>query len=146
MNNGAPVMWASKVTSVAMADKRIKEAHADMSSAAAELYAAGNASMDFMYLNHVMEEMDIPYPQPYKLQIDNAAAKTFAKNTAGRTKLKHIDSRLDWVKTLRNSEISEPVSVPTEVNLGDMLTKILSKSVFLKHRNRCLHRVPSMSR
>ena len=146
MNNGAPVMWASKVTSVAMADKRIGEAHADMSSAAAEVYAAGNASMDFMYLNHVMEEMDIPYPQPYKLQIDNAAAKTFAKNTAGRTKLKHIDARLDWVKTLRNSGISEPVSVPGEVNLGDMLTKILGKSVFLKHRNRCLHRVPSMSR
>ena len=93
-----------------------------------------------------MEEMGIPYPQPYKLQIDNAAAKTFAKNTAGRTKLKHIDSRLDWVKTLRNSEISEPVSVPTEVNLGDMFTKILSKSVFLNHRNRCLHRVPSMPR
>ena len=102
--------------------------------------------MDFMYLNHVMEEMDIPYPQPYKLQIDNAAAKTFAKNTAGRTKLKHIDARLDWVKTLRNSGISEPVSVPGEVNTADMLTKILGKSVFLKHRNRCLHRVPSMSR
>jgi hypothetical protein len=145
MINGAPVMWASKVTSVAMADKRIGEAHADISSGAAEVYAAGNASMDFMYLNHVMEEMGIPYPQPYKLQIDNAAAKVFAKNTAGRTKLKHIDARLDWVKTLRNSEISEPVAVPTEVNLADMFTKILTKSTFVKHRNRCLHRVPSMS-
>ena len=146
MNNGAPVMWASKVTSVAMADKRIKEAHADTSSGAAEVYAAGNAPMDFMYLNHVMEEMGISYPQPYKLQIDNAAAKTFAKNTAGRIKLKHIDARLDWVTILRNSGISEPVSVPGEVNLGDMLTKILAKSVFVKHRNICLHRVPRISR
>ena len=67
-------------------------------------------------------------------------------HTRTRTKLKHIDARLDWVKTLRNSEISEPVSVPGEVNLGDMFTKILGKSVFLNHRNRCLHRVPSMSR
>ena len=144
MINGAPVMWASKVTSVAMADKRIGGAHADISSGAAEVDAVGNASMDFMYLNHVMEEMGIPYPQPYKLQIDNAAAKVFAKNTAGRTKLKHIDARLDWVKTPRNREISEPVAVPTEVNLADMFTKILTKSTFVKHRNRCLHRVPSM--
>ena len=138
-------MWASKVTPVAMAYKRIGGAHADISSGAAEVYAAGNASMHFMYLNRVMEEMGIPYPQPYKLQIDNAATRVFAKTTVGRTKLKHINARLDWVKTLRNSEISEPVAVPTEVNLADMFTKILAKSLFVKHRNRCLHRVPSMS-
>jgi hypothetical protein len=35
--NGAPVYWSSKVTSVAFADKNIGDAHADISSGAAEV-------------------------------------------------------------------------------------------------------------
>ena len=142
MVNGAPVMWASKVSSVCFADRRIGESHADTSSGAAEVYAAGNASMDFMYLGHVADEMGIAFPAPYKLQIDNTAAKTFAKNTATKTKLRHIDVRQDWVCVLRDKEISKPIGVPGEINLADMFTKILSKPVFEKHRNNCLHRVP----
>jgi hypothetical protein len=140
--NGAPVMWASKVTSVCMADRRIQEAHADISSGAAEVYAAGNASMDFLYLNHVMDEMGINFPEPYKLQIDNSSALVFAKNTATKTKLKHIDVRQDWVKVLRNKSISEPVHVPTALNIADMFTKILPVITFRKHRDRVLHRLP----
>ena len=143
MTNGAPVMWASKVSSVCFADSRIGEAHADTSSGAAEVYAAGNATMDFMYLSHVADEMGIPFPAPYKLQIDNTAAKTFAKNTATKTKLKHIDVRQDWVRTLRDKKISEPIGVPGEINLADMFTKILPRATFERHRNHCLHRVPS---
>jgi hypothetical protein len=142
MVNGAPVMWASKVASVCFADRRIEESHADTSSGAAEVYAAGNASMDFMYLGHVDDEMGIAFPAPYKLEIDNTAAKTFAKNTATKTKLGHIDVRQDWVRVLRDKEISKPIGVPGEINLADMFTKILSKPVFEKHRNNCLHRVP----
>jgi len=143
--NGAPVMWSSKVSSVAFADHRIKEAHADISSGAAEVYAAGNASMDFLYLNHVMEEMNIPFPEPYFLQIDNTAAITFAKGTAMKTKLKHIDARQDWVKVLRNKNISVPVHVPTELNLADLFTKILAAPTFTLLRNRILHMVPVRS-
>ena len=135
-------MWASKVSSVCFADSRIGEAHADTSSSAAEVYAAGNASMDFMYLSHVADEMGIDFPAPYKLQIDNTAAKTFAKNTAMKTKLRHIDVRQDWVKVLRDKQISEPIGVPGEINLADLFTKILPKPMFEKHRNKCLHRVP----
>ena len=143
--NGAPVMWSSKVSSVAFADHRIKEAHADISSGAAEVYAAGNASMDFLYLNHVMEEMNVLFPEPYFLQIDNTAAITFAKGTAMKTKLKHIDARQDWVKVLRNKNISVPVHVPTELNLADMFTKILAAPTFTLLRNRILHMVPVQS-
>lgn len=70
------------MSSVAFADERIGQAHPDMSSGAAEVYAAANASMDFLHLNHVMQEMNIPFPEPYCLQIDNTAAKAFAKGTA----------------------------------------------------------------
>ena len=123
MCNGAPVLWSSKSSSVAFADEDIGEAHADISSGAVEVYAAANASMDFMNLKHIIDELNMDFPKPYKLQIDNAAALVFAKNTANKTRLKHIDQRQQWVTVLRDKSISEPVHVPTEFNLADLFTK-----------------------
>ena len=140
--NGAPILWSSKASSVAFADEDIGEAHADISSGAVEVYAAANASMDFMNLKHIISELNMPFPKPYKLQIDNAAALVFAKNTASKTRLKHIDQRQQWVKVLRDKNISEPVHVPTEFNLADLFTKILPPHRFKLLRDRCLYRVP----
>ena len=47
---GAAVLWGSKVTSVAFAHPDIGEAHAGMSSGAAEIYCTSNALCDFMHL------------------------------------------------------------------------------------------------
>ena len=44
--NGAPVLVTSKAPSVAYANAIIGEAHADTSSAAVEIYAAGNATQE----------------------------------------------------------------------------------------------------
>jgi hypothetical protein len=144
--NGAPVLWSSKVSSVAFADERIGQAHPNMSSGAAEVYAAANASMDFLHFNHVMQEMNIPFPEPYCLQIDNTAAKAFAKGTAQKSKLKHIDVRQGWVKVLRDSSICKPVHVPTKLNLADLFTKILNAPRFRELRDRVLHRIPTVAR
>jgi hypothetical protein len=145
MLNGAPVLWSSKVSSVAFADERIGEAHADVSSGAAEVYAAANAQMDFLNLNHIMSEMNVPFPEPFFLQIDNTSALAFAKHTANRSRLKHIDVRQSWVKTLRDHNISTPVHVPTELNLADLFTKILLKPRFQMLRDRILHRIPTVT-
>ena len=126
MCNGAPVYWSSKATSVSFADARIGDGHPDTSSGAAEVYAAGNATQDFLHLSHVMEECGLDFPEPYYLQIDNTSALAFAKNTASRSKLKHIDARQEWVHTLRDSGICTPVHCPTDLNLADLFTKILS--------------------
>ena len=85
---------------VAFADADIGEAHPDTSSGAAEVYAAGNCTYNFLHLAHVASEMALDFPRPFKIQMDNAAAKYFAKSTAFRTKLKHIDCRQEWVKVL----------------------------------------------
>ena len=91
MLNGMPIMWQSKASSVAFATPRIGEAHADVSSAAAEIYAAANATMDILGLSYAIEEMGMEFPFPIILEMDNDAAKIFADNSAGKTKLKHID-------------------------------------------------------
>jgi hypothetical protein len=141
MLNGAPVLWGSKVSSVAFASPDIGEAHADMSSTAAEIYAAANATVEFLHLSYIADEMNIPFPKPFKLHIDNAAAIVFAEHTAFKSKLKHIDTRQEWVKKLRDRGIVTPVKVPTSDNLADLFTKILSVAMFCSMRDRMMIRV-----
>ena len=137
--NGAPVYWQSKVSSVCFANGDIGEAHADQSSAAAEIFCAGNATQDFLHLSYVADEMGLAFPKPFKLQMDNEAALAFAKDSCFKTKLKHIDTRQQWVKMLRDKGICQPVHVPTKDNLADIFTKILPVADFTRLRDQVMH-------
>jgi hypothetical protein len=143
LHNGFCVFWSSKVSSVAFADALIGEAHADTSSGAAEVYAAGNCTYDFLFLSHVAEEMGFDFPKPFKIQMDNTAAESFAKGTAFKSKLKHIDCRLEWVRLLRDRNVCTPVHVDTKVNLADLFTKILSIEVFEGLRSKVMYELDS---
>jgi len=139
MLNGVPVYWASKVSSVAFASADIGEAHADTSSAAAEIYGAGNATKDLLHLSYVAEEIGIPFPKPVKLQMDNEAAISFANESSFKSQLKHIDARQEWVRILRDKEICIPTSVDTKDNLADIFTKILDEKTFVSLCDRLMH-------
>jgi hypothetical protein len=136
--NGTPVLWGSKVSSVAFAHPDINESHADISSGAAEVYAAANATFEFLHLSYVASEMRIPFPKPFKLQMDNTAAECFAKNSVFKSRLKHIDCRQKWVQTLRDKTICTPTHVDTNENLADIFTKILPTADFVRLRNRIM--------
>jgi hypothetical protein len=141
LQNGFPVFWCSKVSSVAFADADIGEAHPDTSSGAAEVYGAGNSTYEFLFLSHVASEMNIDFPRPFKIQMDNAAAECFAKETAFKSKLKHIDCRQEWVNVLRDRNICTPVHVDTKDNLADFFTKILPPQDFERLRSRIVHKI-----
>ena len=55
-------------------------AHADVSSASAELYAASNAFNDAIALTNVWEECGLPTEFPIRMWIDNAACVSFIIN------------------------------------------------------------------
>ena len=139
----APVVWGSKPSSVwhdahdivCTASPRIIGAHADMSSGASEVYAMGNASIDLLHLGYCMEESHIGFPQVINLQVDNTTAEAFANNTVAKSKLKHIDCRQEWVKTLRDSSIFSVTHVDTKYNLADFFTKILQGPRFRELRD-----------
>jgi len=136
--NGAPYFWQSKASSVAFACEAIGEAHADMSSGAVEIYAAGNATLDIMGIKYVAEEMGFEFPTPFVLEMDNNAARIFCHGSALKTKLKHIDCRQEWVKTLRDRNIMLPAYVPSEENLADLFTKILPPALFERLRDQLM--------
>ena len=140
--NRAPIYWSSKVSSVCFANADLEEAHADMSSAAVEIYGAGNATIEFLHLSYVSDEMGISFPKPIVLQIDNTAAIVFANATAVKTTLKHIDVRQHWVRLLRNKKLILPKWVHSPDNLADIFTKILTALVFLTLRNQMMFELP----
>ena len=74
------------------------------------------------------------------MQVDNKAAIAFSDNSAFKTKLKHIDVRQEWVKTLRNKNIIETTHVPSKDNLADLFTKILDADTFESLRDRMMKR------
>ena len=118
-------MWFDANEIVCSASPRIGQAHADMSSGASEVYAMGNASLDMLHLQYCMEEMHIDFPEVVNLQVDNTTAVAFANNTVTKSKLKHIDCRQEWVKTLRDHNMFNVSWISTEYNLADFFTKIL---------------------
>ena len=129
----APIGWGSKATSVNFDDRlaalaemynpsrnhpmkgwrpqdptchsKLKELHPDMSSGAAEIYAASVALTEVMHLAYIVEEMGGSMPLPYDLRVDNTTAIAFSKGNVRRSKLKHIDVRQQWVEWLRNKEL-----------------------------------------
>ena len=135
LQNSFTVFWSSKVSSVAFADEGIGEAHADTSSGAAEVYATGNCTYDFMFLSHVADEMNLEFQRPFKIQMENAAAECFALGTTFKSKLKHIDCRQEWVRILRDRGICTPGHVDTKDKMADLFTKILSAPEFERLRN-----------
>ena len=140
--NSAPVLWYSKASSVAFASPDIGEAHADTSSAAVESYGAGNATMEILGFSYVSEEMGMVIPKPYILKMDNAAAIIFTQGSAQKTKMKHIDCRQEWVKTLRDKKIVKAEHVPTKENIADLMTKILDIKTFTYLRDKCMKPLP----
>lgn len=113
-----------------------------MSSGAAEVYAAGNATQEILELSYAAADAGIDFPQPAILQMDNAAAEAFSNNSCFKSKLKHIDCRQEWVRTLRDSAIITPKHVTSADNLADLFTKILPASTFVRLRNRMMRQLP----
>ena len=99
--------------------------------------------------NQAASEAGIPFPSVITLQVDNAACEAYANQTrySGRSRLRHIDARLEWLQCLRDSRLVRTTHVPSPENLSDWLTKPLKLAVFLPMRARMMHfaRVPVAS-
>ena len=144
----APVTWGSKTTKTSMGpeldgfgvsrhglDKPtchpdMSELHADISSAAAEIFAASVALNELLHLGYVTSELGLEFPTPINLEVDNATAIVFSKNQVRRSKLRHIDARMAWVEALRDEKLVKLVKVDTTENLADLNSKLLSSVRF----------------
>ena len=109
MLGSVPVEWRSKASSVKFGDNTwrtvmplggvptchplVRDLHADVSSAASEIYAASVALSEFLHLSYVSDEMGWSIGLPLEIQVDNVAAIAFSNGNTRRSKLRHIDVR-----------------------------------------------------
>ena len=137
--NDAPVDWSGKKSSVCFPHTQMTEAVADVSSAAVEIYGAGNASRTILGNSYQAEEIGIPFPLPFELQMDNEAAIAFIYDSSSRSKLRHIDCRAHWLRALRDQNIMKAIYVPSALNKSDLMTKIHDYPTFDKLRGMLMH-------
>ena len=156
-----PMVWSSKVTSVGFtldalpagfvsmlppvtAHPEFREEHVATSSAEAEIYSLALFTNEILSLSYAVEEAGFKFPKPAVVQVDNQAAIAFSRqaDTGGRSKLRHIDLRQEWVHLLRESGLVTCVHVSTVSNLADMLTKALDTSTFKRLRDQLMYWCP----
>ena len=161
----APIVWGSKASAVQfkdwdiMTDKtkqavesvaggipvchpEMDDLHADMSSAAAEVYAASVALGEFLHLSYVEDEMGFGTIRPIVINVDNTTAIAFSENSTKRSKMRHIDCRQLWVQALRDRGLCKLVKVSTDDNESDLFTKILGPIRFEFLRDRMMVEEP----
>ena len=122
--------------------------HADVSSAAAEIYAASVGLNEMLHLGYVSDEMGFRFPQPIELRVDNSTAVVFSQGQTRRSKMRHIDARQSWVEALRDDNIVKFKWVPTKDNLSDIGTKLLDIQTFERLRGELMVRkaIPAVPR
>ena len=101
--------------------------HADLSSAAAEIYSAAISCYELLHVMYVCRESGIDMVTPVPLMIDNSICIAIALNNIKSSKLKHVDVSAQCVVTLRDSSFVTPTYCSSSANeqLADTGTKML---------------------
>ena len=72
-----------------------RDLHADVSSAAVEIYAgsAGLSQGLWLLVSYISGELGVSFPTPVCIGVDNTAAVACTNGTVKRSKIRHIDAR-----------------------------------------------------
>ena len=110
----------------------MEDFHADVSSAAAEIYAASVGLNEMLHLGYVLDEIGFNFPQLIELRVDNATAVVLSQGQTQQSNLKmrHIIARQSWVEALRDGNIVKFKWVLTQDILSDISTKLLDIQTF----------------
>ena len=101
------------------------------SSTHAEMRALYTLVAEIIYLVHLCEELGRPIKLPAIVMEDNAAVIALSEQTSSRVKRsKHFLVLIAWVREQVEAGIVEIRKVDTELNLADILTKIVVGTAF----------------
>jgi hypothetical protein len=122
--NGAPVSWCSKLqNSVAK------------STCEAEYVAASSAAQEAVHLINILKDLGETQEEPTTIYCDNRGAIQLANNTVTKTRSKHIEIQIHFVRELVERNEVQFKYIPTKFNIADMFTKPLGRNKLETHRN-----------
>lgn len=122
MSNG-PITWCSQ-----------RQQSVCLSTTEAEYVAASQATKEAIWLHQLLTEIKEPTQLPVKLYVDNQSAIKLIRNPEFHKRTKHIDIKYHFVREKYDEGRINPIYVPSEEQLADILTKPLPKSTFQRLR------------
>jgi len=128
----SPIYWETFVANTTI----------PLSTAESEYVAAHVAGKEVMSTNNLLTEMNHPQ-QTTPIYEDNQACITIALQEASKHKTKHILTKVHYIRDLVQKKIVDIIYISTHLQLADIFTKALGKTLFLKHRDVILGRPPS---
>jgi hypothetical protein len=106
-----------------------------LSTAEAEYVALSAATQDAAYLLQMLSEMGMGDNAPVNILEDNQACISVGTRDIVSPKLKHIDIRYHYVRTMVQEGKIRIVYCPTFHQAADILTKSVDKLTFIRHRS-----------
>ena len=90
--------------------------------------------------HYIIDELKIPnLDRPIIVFMDSTVSEAFMRNDCLKTKMKHIDVRQHWVRTMRDFSIVLPEHVSSESNIADLFTKIHLRGRLIYLRGMIMH-------
>lgn len=111
-----------------------------LSTAEAELMAMVEVVKEVMWVQQLMDELNITIATP-TIRVDNQSAIKMSENDTHHDRSKHIDIRYYFVREAVKTKAVSIEWVPSEEQLADIFTKCLGRQVFERLRDRLVERV-----
>ena len=105
-----------------------------LSTAEAEYVALCAASQDAVYLLQMLQEMGMGDNAPVTLLEDNQACMDIASTDIASPKLKQVDIRYHFVRTMVTEGKIQLIYCPSYHQAADILTKGVDSLAFFRHR------------
>ena len=122
--NGALVGWSSKgMTGVTL------------SSTEAEYVSMSEALKDLKFIHMCMTYLGFKIELPMNVFIDNIGAIDMLHNQSTKARTKHVDIRFHWIRNYEQEGFIKINFKRSEENTSDVMTKNVSKKIYLKHTN-----------
>ena len=124
---GAPVTQRSKM-----------QGGTTLSVTEAEVVAASEVAQDMLFVMRLLESIGLKVKKPMKLRIDNKGAVDLFNGWRSGGRTRHIDTRIWFVRELKEEGVLLPEWIPESENCADIFTKNTATSVF-EHHVKVLH-------
>ncbi|KAL6568697.1 hypothetical protein OROHE_004381 [Orobanche hederae] len=123
-----------------------KQPTVSRSSSEFEYRALANTAAEVFWLCHLLRDLQFPLEGPPLLLCDNNSAIFLAENPVAHKRAKHIDIDYYFVRELVASAKLRVTHIPTSLQLADIFTKGLPKTLFEFFRSKlCISVNPTLS-
>ena len=121
--NGGPIAYSSRLLKI-VAD----------SSAEAEYAACSLCAKELVFIRELCRDMGFEVYGPIVMAVDNTAAIDIAQDVGVTKRNKHFERALHYIRREVSMLRAKLFYVPTDLQVGDIFTKILDNRTLLTHR------------